>query len=84
MPRHPITCVWPSGDSFGVTLQEAQEIVRDGLGEWDGSRIVRLQNIDRYGGKLSLRVGAPLAIAVQRNKPWAKVALELIQRQRPG
>jgi hypothetical protein len=80
MPRHPITCVWSSGDSFGATRGEAEELVRDGFGEWDGSHIVRLQDVDRSGGRLSARFGKYLANMVRRGQPWARVMLNQIER----
>jgi len=80
MPRHPVTCVWSSGDTFGVTVKEAEELVRDGFGEWDGSRTVRLQDVDRSGGRLSARFGKYLANMVRRGQPWARAMLREIQR----
>ena len=75
MPRCPIVCVWPNGENFRVTTPEAEEIVADDLGEWDGSRTVRMKPINRSGGRLSLRVGARLAVAVQRGESWGWVML---------
>jgi len=81
MPRTPITCVWPStGESFRVTQAEADEIIADGLGEWDGIHTIRMRPVSRSGGRLSLRVGARLATAVCRNESWARVMLEEISR----
>ena len=82
MSRCPVVCVWPDGESFRCTISEADEIVVDDLGEWDGKKTVRMKPINRSGGRLSLRVGARLAVAVQRNQPWARVALSEIQRRR--
>jgi hypothetical protein len=80
MPRCPVVCVWPDGENFRVTISEAQEIVADDLGEWDGKKTVRMKPINRSGGRLSLRVGARLAVAIQRNESWAHVALKEINR----
>ncbi len=80
MPRCPVVCVWPNGENFRVTVSEAEEIVADDLGEWAGSKRVRMKPINRSGGRLSLRVGARLAVAVQRGKSWAVVMLREIQR----
>lgn len=80
MPRCPVVCVWPDGESFRATVGEAERIVADDLGEWDGRKVVRMKSIDRSGGRLSSRVGARLAVAVQRNQPWANVALREIER----
>jgi hypothetical protein len=80
MPRCPIVCVWPDGENFRVTVAEASEIVADDLGDWDGRDTVRMKSVRRGGGKLSLRVGGRLAVAVQRNESWATAMLEQIQR----
>lgn len=80
MSRCPVVCVWPDGENFRVTVSEADEIVADDLGEWDGKKTVRLKPINRSGGRLSLRVGARLAVAIQRNESWAHVALAEINR----
>jgi hypothetical protein len=80
MSRCPVVCVWPDGENFRVTVPEAEEIVADGLGEWDGTKAVRMKPINRSGGRLSLRVGARLAVAIQRNESWAHVALREIER----
>jgi hypothetical protein len=72
--------VWPDGENFRVTQSEAEEIVTDDLGEWDGHKTVKMKPINRTGGRLSLRVGARLAVAIQRNESWAHVALEEINR----
>lgn len=81
MPRCPVVCVWPNGENFRVTYAEADVIVADDLGEWDGRRTVRMKPINRTGGRLSLRVGARLAVAVQRGEPWAQVMLqEIVER----
>jgi hypothetical protein len=80
MPRCPIVCVWPDGENFRVTRQEADVIVADDLGDWDGRNTVRMKPINRTGGRLSLRVGARLAVAVQRNESWARTMLEQIER----
>jgi hypothetical protein len=75
MSRCPVVCVWPDGENFRVTQSDADVIVADDLGEWDGRKTVRMKPIDRSGGRLSLRVGARLAVAIQRNQPWAHAAL---------
>jgi len=80
MPRCAVVCVWPDGESFRVTQSDADVIVADDLGEWDGKKTVRMKPINRSGGRLSLRVGARLAVAIQRNQPWAHVALADINR----
>lgn len=80
MSRCPVVCVWPDGESFRVTVSEADSIVADDLGEWEGKKTVRMKPLDRAGGKLSLRVGARLAVAVHRNEPWARAMLEQIER----
>lgn len=80
MSRCPVVCVWPDGENFRVTQGEADVIVADDLGEWEGPRTVRLKPIDRTGGRLSIRVGSRLAVAIQRNQSWAHVALEEIRR----
>ncbi len=81
MSRCPVVCVWPeSGEHFRVTQSEADVIVADDLGEWDGHKTVRMKAVDRSGGRLSLRVGARLAVAIQRNESWARVALAEIER----
>jgi hypothetical protein len=80
MPRCPVVCVWPDGENFRVTVSEADEIVADDLGEWEGRKTVRMKPIERSGGRLSLRVGARLAVAIQRNESWAHVALGEINR----
>ena len=80
MSRCPVVCVWPDGENFRVTEAEADVIVGDDLGEWDGRKTVRMKSIDRSGGRLSLRVGARLAVAVQRGEAWAKAMLEQIDR----
>ena len=63
-----------------MTQSEADEIVTDGLGEWDGSHTVRMNPVNKSGGRLSLRVGGRLAVAVQRNESWARVMYEEISR----
>jgi hypothetical protein len=78
VPRCPVVCVWPDGESFRVTVSEAEQIVCDGLAEWDGRDALRMKPVNRSGGRLSLRVGARLAVAVQRGEAWAKVMLEQI------
>jgi hypothetical protein len=78
MPRK-ITCVWPDGNAFYCSFSAAQEFVRNGDGEWDGARFVRMRNHDRAMG-LSRRVGEELAVAVYKNEPWAKNMLGEIQR----
>lgn len=75
MSRCPVVCVWPDGDNFRVTVSEADAIVADDLGEWEGKRTVRMKPVDRVGGRLSLRVGARLAVAAHRNEPWAQTML---------
>jgi hypothetical protein len=80
MSRCPVVCVWPDGENFRVTKAEADVIVGDDLGEWDGRKTVRMKPIDRSGGRLSLRVGARLAVAVQRGEAWAKAMLAQIER----
>jgi len=80
MSRCPVVCVWPDGESFRATESEADVIVADDLGEWDGRKTVRMKPIDRTGGRLSLRVGTRLAVAVQRGETWAKAMLEQIER----
>jgi len=80
VPRCPIVCVWPDGENFRVKRSEAEVIVSDDLGEWDGRSTVRMKPINRTGGKLSLRVGARLAVAVQRGEAWARTMLEQIER----
>ena len=80
MSRCPVVCVWPDGENFRVTQSEAEEIVADDLGEWDGRKTVRMKAVDRSGGRLSLRVGARLAVAIQRNESWAHVALAEIEK----
>jgi len=39
-------------------VPEADEIVADDLGEWDGRKTIRMKPVERTGGRLSLRVGA--------------------------
>jgi hypothetical protein len=78
MPRCPVVCVWPNGETFRVTEMEAAQLVCDGLVEWDGARALRMQEISHSGGKLSLRVGSKLATAAQRNESWARVAVQAI------
>ena len=80
MSRCPVVCVWPDGENFRVTISEAEQIVADDLGEWDGKKTVHMKPINRSGGRLSLRVGVRLAVAIQRNQAWAHVALSDIQR----
>jgi hypothetical protein len=80
MPRCPVVCVWPDGENFQVTFPEADEIVADDLGEWDGRKTVRMKPINRFGGRLSMQVGTRLAVAVQRGEAWAKTMLSQIQR----
>jgi len=80
MSRCPIVCVWPDGENFRVTQAEAEEIIADDLGDWDGRKTVRMKPIERTGGRLSLRVGASLAVAVQRNEAWARLMLGDINR----
>lgn len=75
MSRCPVVCVWPDGESFRVTVSEAEQIVADDLGEWDGHKTVRMSHHDRTGGRLSLIVGARLAEASRRNQGWARVAV---------
>ena len=44
MSRCPVVCVWPeSGEHFRVTQSEADVIVADDLGEWDGHKTVRMK-----------------------------------------
>lgn len=81
MPRCPVVCVWPDGENFRVTNSEADEIVADDLGEWDGRKTVRMKPINRSGGRTSLQVGGGLAVAVQRGEAWAKTMLEQIERR---
>jgi hypothetical protein len=80
MPRSPITCVFPSGESFRCTRSEADEIVAYDAGEWDGQQTVRMKPHDRNGGRLSLRVGGRLAVAVEHGEGWARIMLEQINR----
>lgn len=80
MSRCPVVCVWPDGESFRVTAEEAKQIVADDLGEFEGRKTVRMKPIDRSGGRLSVRVGARLAVAIQRNQAWARIALSEINR----
>ena len=82
MSRCPIVAVWPDGENFRVTQAEADVIVADDLGEWDGRKTVCLKPVDRVGGRLSLRVGTRLAVAAQRNEAWANVAVSEISRSR--
>ena len=82
MSRCPVVCVWPDGENFRVTVSEAQQVVADDLGEWEGRKTVRLKPINRGGGRLSLRVGTRLAVAAQRNDAWAKVAVAEIRRMK--
>jgi hypothetical protein len=81
MPRSPITCVFNGGESFRCTRSEADEVVRNGLGEWDGVHTVRMKPPGRSGTRLSLRVGARLASAVHRGEVWARVMLSQIERR---
>lgn len=81
MSRCPVVCVWADGENFRVTVSEAEQIVADDLGEWEGKKTVRMKPIDRCGGRLSLRVGARLAVAAHRNEQWATVAVAEIGRQ---
>lgn len=78
MPRCRITCIWPDGSHFRATQAEAEQLVCDGLGQWDGSRTLRMQEISGSGGRLSLQVGGKLATAAQRNESWARVAVQAI------
>jgi hypothetical protein len=79
MSRCPVTCVWPeNGESFRVTVSEAEQIVADDLGEWDGKKTVRMNHHDRTGGRLSLIVGPQLAESSRRNEGWARVAVSEI------
>jgi hypothetical protein len=78
MPRCRITCVWPDGSHFRATEAEAEQLVCDGLAEWDGTRTLRMQEISNSGGKLSLQAGGKLATAAQRNESWARVAVQAI------
>ncbi len=71
MSRCPVVCVWPDGKSFRVTVSEADAIVADDLGEWEGRKTVRMKPVVRVGGRLSLIVGGRLAVAAQRGEPWA-------------
>ncbi len=80
MSRCPVVCVWPDGENFRVTVPEAEEIVADDLGEWDGKNTVRMKPINRSSGRLSLRLGARLAVAIRRNQSWAHVALADVDR----
>jgi hypothetical protein len=80
MPRCAVTCVWPGGESFHCTASEAQRIVADGEGEWEGEQNIRMNGSASGGGRLSLRVGARLAGAVRRREGWAKVMLSEINR----
>jgi hypothetical protein len=80
MSRCPVTCVWPGGESFSVTLSEGQRIVTDGEGEWESERTIRMNPAVNGGGRLSLRVGERLAGAVGRREGWAKVMLSEINR----
>jgi hypothetical protein len=63
-----------------VTRAEADEIIADGLGEWDGVHTIRMRPVSRSGGRLSLRVGGRLAIAIFRGESWATTMLEEINR----
>jgi hypothetical protein len=80
MPRCPVTCVWPGGESFSVAVSEAEQIVRDGGGQWEGPRRVRMVSSRGCGGRLSAKVGGMLAGAVGRREGWAEVMLEEINR----
>jgi hypothetical protein len=79
MPRSPVTCVFPSGESFRCTRSEAEEIVANDAGDWDGQQTVRMKPHGRSGGRLSLRVGSYLAEAVRRNRSWAQTMLREIE-----
>lgn len=81
MPHCPVVCIWPNRETFRVTEAEAEQLVCDGLAEWDGDRKLRMQEISNSGGKLSLRVGAKLATAAQRNESWARIAVQAILRR---
>jgi hypothetical protein len=80
MSRTPVVCVWPDGETFRVSRDEANSIVSDDLGFWDGHQTVRMRPVSRSGGRLSLRVGGRLATAVYRNESWARTMLEEINR----
>lgn len=78
MSRCRILCIWPDGSYFRATEAEGEQLVCDGLAEWSGSHTLRMQEISSSGGKLSLKVGAKLATAAQRNESWARVAVQAI------
>jgi hypothetical protein len=80
MSRCPVVCVWPDGESFRVTESEADLIVADDLGEWEGRKTVRMKPVDRVGGRLSLLVGGRLAVAAQRGEPWARTMVREVLR----
>jgi len=77
-----VVCVWPRGGSFRVTKKEAVQIVTDGLGEWDGPRLIWMKPAGWSGGRLSCQVGARLAVAVQRNEAWAVAMLRDVRRSK--
>ena len=54
MSRCPVVCVWQDGESVRCTISEAEEIVIDDLGEWDGRKTVRMKPINRSGGQTQL------------------------------
>jgi hypothetical protein len=73
--RSSITCVFPTGECFYCSLRDAEKIVADGEGEWDGAHTLRMNHHDRTGGRLSLIVGRHLAESSRRNEGWARVAV---------
>ncbi|MHB8499706.1 MAG: hypothetical protein ACYDCG_18310 [Candidatus Acidiferrales bacterium] len=73
--RSPVLCVNCDGTTFRVTFEEADRLVHDGLAEIDGEKRLLMKREGKSGGRLSLRVGAPLAVAVHRREGWARVAL---------
>jgi len=75
-----IDCVYPDGSAFQATVAEARWIVANDLGEWGEQRVIRMKRKGCSGGRLSLRVGGPLAVAVQRGEPWARAMLGEINR----
>jgi hypothetical protein len=80
MDRCPVVCVFKSGETFRASREEAAELVRNGLGSWDGENRIRMEET-RSCGRLSLRVGARLAVAVGKNQDWACVMLQEISRR---
>jgi hypothetical protein len=80
MSRSSIDCVYPDGSSFQATVAEARWIVANDLGEWGEQRVIRMKRQGRSGGRLSLRVGPPLANAVHRGESWARTMLQQIER----